>query len=47
MLDPDPKTRWGIDEALKDKWMMSVAICEEGVYSGHRHVTAGLEVVKA
>lgn len=46
MLDPDPKARWGVDEALKDKWLMGVQVCEEGVESGHRHVTAGMEVVK-
>jgi len=24
MLDPDPKTRWGIEECLKDKWLVGV-----------------------
>ncbi|KAL7410157.1 kinase-like domain-containing protein [Mrakia frigida] len=24
MLDPDPKTRWGIEECLKDKWLIGI-----------------------
>lgn len=46
MLDPDPKTRWGIDEALKDKWVNSIELCEEGRENGHRHTSAGMEIVK-
>lgn len=46
MLDPDPKTRWTIDEALKDKWLESVKVCKEGEVNDHAHVTAGLDVVK-
>lgn len=46
MLDPDPKTRWTIDEALKDKWLESVNVCKEGEVNDHTHVTAGLDVVK-
>lgn len=46
MLDPDPKTRWGVDEALKDKWFASVQVCREGEVNDHAHVSAGMEVVK-
>ncbi|RXK35630.1 HAL protein kinase [Tremella mesenterica] len=46
MLDPDPKTRWGVDEALKDKWLMGVTVCEEGKESGHKHTSAGMDVVR-
>lgn len=46
MLDPDPKTRWSIDEALKDKWLASVPVCEEGEHANHTHTTAGMEIVK-
>ena len=46
MLDPDPKTRWGIEEVLKDKWMMGINVCKEGEVNDHTHVSAGLEVVK-
>lgn len=46
MLDPDPKTRWGIDEALKDKWLMGVEVCVEGEKNGHAHQAAGMEIVK-
>lgn len=46
MLDPDPKTRWNIDEVLKDKWLASVRVCKEGEVNDHVHVTAGLDVVK-
>ncbi|WWD21094.1 hypothetical protein CI109_105575 [Kwoniella shandongensis] len=46
MLDPDPKTRWSVEEALKDKWLMGVEVCVEGKENGHRHTTAGMEIVK-
>lgn len=46
MLDPDPKTRWNIDEVLKDKWLASVKVCKEGEVNDHTHTTAGLDVVK-
>ena len=46
MLDPDPKTRWTIDEALKDKWMESINVCKEGEVNDHTHVKAGLYVGK-
>ncbi|WRT68952.1 uncharacterized protein IL334_005934 [Kwoniella shivajii] len=46
MLDPDPKTRWSVDEALKDKWLNSVEVCVEGEMNGHHHISAGMEVVK-
>lgn len=46
MLDPDPKTRWGIEEVLKDKWLAGVQVCKEGEVNDHTHVAAGLEVVK-
>ena len=46
MLDPDPKTRWGVDEALKDKWLAGVEVCVEGERNGHNHTAAGLEIVK-
>lgn len=46
MLDPDPKTRWGIEEALKDRWLAGVNVCKEGEVNDHSHVSAGMEVVK-
>ncbi|WWC73187.1 uncharacterized protein I206_107153 [Kwoniella pini CBS 10737] len=46
MLDPDPKQRWTVDEALKDKWLTSVEVCEEGKKNGHNHTSAGMDVVK-
>ncbi|OCF31400.1 HAL protein kinase [Kwoniella heveanensis BCC8398] len=46
MLDPDPKTRWGVDEALKDKWLASVEVCVEGQKNGHTHTSAGMDIVK-
>ncbi|ORY26238.1 kinase-like domain-containing protein [Naematelia encephala] len=46
MLDPDPKARWGIDEALKDKWLAGIEVCEEGKENGHSHISAGMEIVK-
>lgn len=46
MLDPDPKTRWTIDEALKDKWLASVEVCLEGEVNGHAHTSAGMDIVK-
>ncbi|WVQ81550.1 hypothetical protein IAT38_003674 [Cryptococcus sp. DSM 104549] len=47
MLDPDPKTRWGVEEALRDKWLAGVEVCVEGKVNGHKHTTAGMEIVKA
>ena len=46
MLDPDPNTRWSIDEALQDKWMKSITVCKEGEVNDHAHTTAGLDIVK-
>ena len=46
MLDPDPKTRWGIDEALKDKWVTAIELCEEGKENSHTHTSAGMDIVK-
>ncbi|OCF54456.1 HAL protein kinase [Kwoniella mangroviensis CBS 10435] len=46
MLDPDPKTRWSVDEALKDKWLASVEVCVEGQKNSHTHTSAGMDVVK-
>lgn len=46
MLDPDPKTRWTVDEALKDKWMQSVEVCVEGQENNHTHTTVGMDVVR-
>lgn len=46
MLDPDPKTRWSVDEALQDKWMKSITVCKEGEVNDHAHTTAGLDIVK-
>lgn len=37
MLCPDPKGRWGLDEILKDPWLQSVKLCENGVSSEHKH----------
>ncbi|KAK4686700.1 hypothetical protein P7C73_g3421, partial [Tremellales sp. Uapishka_1] len=46
MLDPDPKTRWGIEEALKDKWIQGIVLCVEGQENNHKHSFAGMEIVK-
>jgi len=46
MLDPDPKTRWSVDEALKDKWLAGVEVCVEGEVNGHAHSSAGMDIVK-
>ncbi|BEJ14734.1 hypothetical protein CspHIS471_0405010 [Cutaneotrichosporon sp. HIS471] len=46
MLDPDPKTRWTVDEALKDKWMQSVKVCVEGEVNDHTHTTVGTDIVR-
>ncbi|WVR09134.1 hypothetical protein IAU60_006196 [Kwoniella sp. DSM 27419] len=46
MLDPDPKARWGVDEALKDKWVASIEVCVEGQKNSHSHTSAGMEIVK-
>lgn len=46
MLDPDPKTRWTVDEALKDKWLQSVEVCVEGQKNNHSHTTVPLDVVR-
>lgn len=46
MLDPDPKTRWGIEEALRDKWLASIDVCQEGKENGHSHTSAGMDIVK-
>ncbi|KIS67633.1 uncharacterized protein UMAG_04136 [Mycosarcoma maydis] len=40
MLCPDPKGRWTMDEVLKDPWLMSVPICEEGKQNDHTHSSA-------
>ncbi|CAO1618935.1 unnamed protein product [Sympodiomycopsis kandeliae] len=37
MLCPDPKGRWGLDEILKDPWLMSVPLCENGHAENHKH----------
>lgn len=46
MLDPDPQTRWSIDQALNDKWIKSITVCKEGEVNDHAHTTAGLDIVK-
>ncbi|KAL7421110.1 hypothetical protein Q5752_003994 [Cryptotrichosporon argae] len=46
MLDPDPRTRWSVDDALKDKWVAAVEVCAEGKRAGHHHTTVGLDVVR-
>lgn len=46
MLDPDPKTRWTVDEALQDKWLAGIEVCVEGQQNSHRHTSAGMEIVK-
>ncbi|KAJ9474708.1 Serine/threonine-protein kinase HAL4/SAT4 [Pseudozyma hubeiensis] len=40
MLCPDPKARWTMDEVLKDPWLMSVPVCEEGKQNDHTHSSA-------
>lgn len=46
MLDPDPKTRYTVEEALKDKWLAGIQVCEEGKENNHSHTSAGMEIVK-
>ncbi len=40
MLCPDPKGRVMMDDVLKDPWLMSVPICEEGKQNDHTHSAA-------
>lgn len=35
MLDPDPASRWTVDQCLASKWIQSVKVCENGRV--HRH----------
>ena len=44
MLCPDPKGRWGMDEILKDPWLTSVELCENGVASNHKHTIVPLQI---
>lgn len=37
MLCPDPKGRWGLEDILKDPWLSSVELCENGVAGNHKH----------
>lgn len=40
MMDPDPKTRWTVDQALESAWMTQIEICESGKLSNgfyHTH----------
>ncbi|CEG82526.1 hypothetical protein RMATCC62417_16585 [Rhizopus microsporus] len=40
MMDPDPKTRWTVDQALESAWMTQIEICENGKLSNgfyHTH----------
>ncbi|CBQ68731.1 related to serine/threonine protein kinase [Sporisorium reilianum SRZ2] len=40
MLCPDPKGRWTMDDVLKDPWLVSVPICEQGRQNDHTHSAA-------
>ncbi|SNX86332.1 related to serine/threonine protein kinase [Melanopsichium pennsylvanicum] len=40
MLCPDPKQRLFMDDVLKDPWLMSVPICEQGAKNDHTHSAA-------
>lgn len=38
MMDPNPETRWKIDQALESEWMQNVELCDDGALSnGWRH----------
>ncbi|KAF7722368.1 serine/threonine-protein kinase HAL4/sat4 [Apophysomyces ossiformis] len=38
MLDPDPVSRWTIDQALESNWMQHVEMCDDGALpNGWRH----------
>ncbi|ORE20598.1 kinase-like protein [Rhizopus microsporus] len=38
MMDPDPKTRWKVDQVLESTWMKNVELCDDGALSnGWRH----------
>jgi len=40
MLDPDPKTRCLIEEAVKHSWIQSIEVCAEMKSPSHVHVHA-------
>ncbi|CAO0796482.1 unnamed protein product [Mucor circinelloides] len=38
MLDPNPETRWTVDQVLESKWMKSIELCNDGeLDNGWRH----------
>ncbi|ORY98541.1 kinase-like domain-containing protein [Syncephalastrum racemosum] len=38
MMDPDPATRWTVDQALESEWLKSVELCNDGeLDNGWRH----------
>lgn len=38
MMDPNPETRWKIDQVLESEWMQDVELCDDGALSnGWRH----------
>ncbi|KAI8066489.1 kinase-like domain-containing protein, partial [Gongronella butleri] len=38
MLDPDPKTRWTVDQVLETPWMQATQVCDDGeLPNGWRH----------
>ncbi|KAI8378042.1 kinase-like domain-containing protein [Radiomyces spectabilis] len=38
MLDPNPKTRWSVQQALESQWMTNTEVCQDGALpNGWRH----------
>jgi serine/threonine protein kinase len=38
MLDPNPETRWSVDQVLESTWMKSIELCNDGeLPNGWRH----------
>ncbi|RCH78491.1 serine/threonine-protein kinase HAL4/sat4, partial [Rhizopus stolonifer] len=38
MLDPDPKTRWTVDQVLDSEWVKGIEVCDDGeLPDGYRH----------
>jgi protein-serine/threonine kinase len=38
MLNPDPKKRPGVEDVLKDEWVMGIEVCKDGkALNGHTH----------
>lgn len=46
MLHPDPKRRATVEDVLKDEWVQSIEVCENGKgRNGHTHEGAPVTVM--